>query len=85
MFTGHGALDTDAAADDHGVQGRGFVHGGIGGDLQTVTGPHLAAVDGQGAPAIQLATGQLVGHAQGSTAEAREISVKLSSSRKPMD
>ncbi|MNI13409.1 hypothetical protein D3C73_666370 [compost metagenome] len=64
MFPGNGALDADAAAHDDGVHRRGFVHGSVGGDLQAVTGPDLAAIDGEGGPAIQLATGQLVGHAQ---------------------
>ncbi|MNH16401.1 hypothetical protein D3C79_760440 [compost metagenome] len=64
MFTGHGALDTHTPADDHGVDGWGAVHGGIRGDLQTIAGPDLAAVDGECVPAIQLTTGQLVGHAQ---------------------
>ncbi|MCY1422846.1 hypothetical protein D9M71_385430 [compost metagenome] len=64
MFTGNGALDADATADDHGVDGWGAVHRRIRGDLQAVAGPHLAAIDGQRVPAIQLAAGQLVGHAQ---------------------
>ncbi|MNQ76033.1 hypothetical protein D3C85_908500 [compost metagenome] len=65
VFTGHGTLNADATAHNDGVQGRGFVHGGVGGDLQPVTGPDLAAINGEGRPAIQLASGQLVGHAQG--------------------
>ncbi|MNH98469.1 hypothetical protein D3C73_511910 [compost metagenome] len=64
VFTGNGALNADATANDDHVHRRGFVHGSVRGDLQAVTGPDLAAIDGEGGPAIQLATGQLVGHAQ---------------------
>ncbi|MNF88770.1 hypothetical protein D3C84_712700 [compost metagenome] len=63
MLTGHGALDTDTAADNHRVHRRRLVHGSIRGDLQTVTGPDLTAIHAQRRPAVQLATGQLVGHA----------------------
>ncbi|MNH20299.1 hypothetical protein D3C79_800610 [compost metagenome] len=77
VLAGHGALDANAAADNHGVHGRCLVHCCIGGDLQAVAGPHLAAVHAQGAPAVQLAAGQLVGHAQrlnsGSQGNQREI------------
>ncbi|MNM66761.1 hypothetical protein D3C81_782600 [compost metagenome] len=65
MFTGNRALNADATANDDRVHWWGFVHGGVRGDLQAITGPDLAAIDGEGGPAIQLATGQLVGHAQG--------------------
>ncbi|MNH07821.1 hypothetical protein D3C79_672220 [compost metagenome] len=64
MLTGNGALDADTATNDHGVHWRGAVHRRVGGDLQAVAGPHLAAIDGQGVPAVQLAAGKLVGHAQ---------------------
>src|SRR5450830_200809 len=65
MLTSNSALNADTAADNHGVHGGRFVHGGIRRDLQAVAGPDLSAVDAQGRPAIQLTAGQLVGHPQG--------------------
>ncbi|MCY1534042.1 hypothetical protein D3C76_1097330 [compost metagenome] len=65
MFTADTALDADAAADDHRIQRRRIGHAGVRGDLQAVAGPHLATIQAQGVPAVQLAPGEVVGHAQG--------------------
>ncbi|MND60016.1 hypothetical protein D3C80_512360 [compost metagenome] len=64
VLTGHGALNTDTAADDHRIHRRCLVHGRVRGDLQAVASPDLTAIHTQCAPAIQFTTGQLVGHAQ---------------------
>ena len=64
VLAGDAALDADAAADDHAIHRRGVVGTGVGGDLQAVAGPDLAAVQAQRMPAVEFASRELVGHAQ---------------------
>ncbi|MNN33649.1 hypothetical protein D3C81_1474150 [compost metagenome] len=64
VFAGDAALDADAADDDQGIQWRSAVAAGVRGDLQAVAGPYLAAIQAQGVPAIEFASGKVVGHAQ---------------------
>ncbi|MCY1533342.1 hypothetical protein D9M68_686640 [compost metagenome] len=64
VLTADAVLDIDAAADDHGVQCRGVVQAAVGGDLQAVAGAYGAAVLAEGVPAVELAAGKMVGHAQ---------------------
>ncbi|MCY1419449.1 hypothetical protein D9M71_350390 [compost metagenome] len=64
VFTGDGTLDANTTTDNHGVDRRSIADGGIRCDLQTIACPHLAAIDGQRVPTIQLTARQLVGHAQ---------------------
>ena len=64
MLATHRTLDTDTTTDDHRVYRCSLVHCRIRGDLQAVTGPYLTAIGAERGPSVQLAPGQLVGHAQ---------------------
>ena len=60
----HGALNADSTAHDDDIQRRAGLGGGIGRDLQAIAGAHGGAFQRHGIPAVQLASGQLIGHAQ---------------------
>jgi hypothetical protein len=71
VFVGGRALNANATADYDGIKVESFVHGGVRGDLQT---------ERYSSPPDNWLTMR-----RGSIAEAREISVKLSSSNNPMN